>query len=303
MTIRDATPADEDLLPPEWPEDGRILVAELDGGPAAALHEAAGRISLAYLTPEGRRRGLEEALLRELAERLRESGPHLLTVTIAVDEEDAAGALRRLGFMERRRELEADLDALTGGPAHAIGHSYGSVHVQTDDQNAVAAALERFVPRLFRSPATVVSPPRNGWVAVYNEVASREPERLRRLGAELSHITGGVVLALGVEDDAVVRLIAFERGRLMDEYLSRPEHYGPLPPGDAVALRANPRVLARLTGANMDAIRRAAPPTVDRLPPPAEQLDALAVVLGIEGASVDAQEAAGVEGAITIEHP
>ena len=303
MTVRDATPADEALLPPEWPEEGRVLVAELDDLPAAALHEAAGRVSLAYLRPEGRRRGLEEALLRELADRLREQGPHLLTVTIAVGEEEAVGTLQRLGFVERRRELEADVSALVGAPAHTVGHSYGSVHVQTDDQNAVAAALERFVPRLFRSPASVVSTPRNGWVAVYNEVASREPERLRRLGAELSHITGGVVLALGVEADAVVRLIAFERGRLMDEYLSRPEHYGPLPPGDAVALRINPRVLARLTGANMDAIRRAAPPSPEQLPPPAEQLKELAAVLGIEGVAVDAQEVAGAEGAITVEHP
>jgi hypothetical protein len=303
MTIREATSADDAILPAEWPEEGRVLVAEVDGHPAMALHEAAGRVSLAYLRPEGRRRGLEEALLRELADRIRDVGPHLLTVTVAVGEEDAAAALRRLGFVERRRELEADVSALAGTADRPTGNSYGSVHVQTDDQNGVAAALERFVPRLFRSPESVVATPQNGWVAVYNEVASREPERLRRLGSELSHVTGGVVLTLGVEADAVVRLIAFERGRLMDEYLSRPEHYGPLPPGDAVALRINPRVLARLTGANMDAIRRAAPPSPDRLPPAAEQLAQLAEVLGIEGVGADAREAAVLEGAVTIVHP
>ena len=303
MTIREATTADDALLPAEWPEEGRVLVAEVDGDPAMALHEVAGRVSLAYLRPEGRRRGIEEALLRELANRLREVGPHLLTVSVSVGEEDAVTALRRLGFVERRRELEADVSALAGATDRPTGNSYGSVHVQTDDQNAVAAALERFVPRLFRSPESVVATPRNGWVAVYNEVASREPERLRRLGAELSHITGGVVLTLGVEADAVVRLIAFERGRLMDEYLSRPEHYGPLPPGDAVALRINPRVLARLTGANMDAIRRAAPAIHDRLPPATEQLAELAEVLGIEGVGVEAREAASLGGAVTIEHP
>ena len=32
---------------------------------------------------------------------------------------------------------------------------------------------------------------------------------------------------------------------MMDEYLSIPEYYGPLPPGDAMALRANPTLLGR----------------------------------------------------------
>ncbi len=42
-------------------------------------------------------------------------------------------------------------------------------------------------------------------------------------------------------------MILFERGRIVDEYLSVPEFYGPLPPGDVVGLAANPTVVARLT--------------------------------------------------------
>ena len=45
----------------------------------------------------------------------------------------------------------------------------------------------------------------------------------------------------------------------MDEYLSVPEFHGPLPPGDVVAMAANPTVLARLTGAEHATIRAAAP--------------------------------------------
>ena len=37
-----------------------------------------------------------------------------------------------------------------------------------------------------------------------------------------------------------------------------PEHYGPLPPGDVIALAANPRVVARLTGADPAAVRAVA---------------------------------------------
>ena len=50
----------------------------------------------------------------------------------------------------------------------------------------------------------------------------------------------------------------FEAGRVVDEYLSVPEHYGPLPPGDVIALAANPRVVARLTGADPAAVRAVA---------------------------------------------
>jgi hypothetical protein len=270
------------------------------------LRHGLGRVSFVYLLPEHRRHGLGRALVRDLVGFFREHGAEHVTLGVDTSNQEGTAVWRRLGFTEYSREMSADLASLElrlgEGPKE---ESYGSVHVQTDDQNAVAAAVKRFLPRLFRSPATVVSAPRNGWVALYNEVASREPERLRRLGSELSHITGGVVLALGVEEDAVVRSIAFERGRLMDEYVSVPEYYGPLPPGDAVALRVNARVLARLTGASMDAIRRAAPTasSVAELPPPAEQLEELASILGIEGVGLGADEASRLEGAITVEHP
>ena len=77
------------------------------------------------------------------------------------------------------------------------------------------------------------------------------------------------MLALGIERGAVVRLVAFERGQMMDEYLSVPEFYGALPPGDAMALRANPTLLARLTGGKAPAIRAAANRRIARRAPAA----------------------------------
>ena len=65
-------------------------------------------------------------------------------------------------------------------------------------------------------------------------------------------------LAVGVEHEQVVRFILFEAGRIVDEYLSVPEHYGALPPGDVIALAANPRVVARLTGADPAEVRAVA---------------------------------------------
>ena len=65
-----------------------------------------------------------------------------------------------------------------------------------------------------------------------------------------------------------------------------PEHYGALPPGDVIALAANPRVVARLTGADPGLIRAvartAAAPA--ELPPAQELLEAIAAAIGLEGA-------------------
>ena len=112
------------------------------------------------------------------------------------------------------------------------------------------------------------------------------------------------MVALGAEQDEVVRLVAYDRGRVADEYLSVPEYYGPLPPGDAIALRANPTLLGRLTGAKPVEIRAAAR-TADsaaELPPAAELLAEIARTLGIQGVALSAEEASAIESAVTVEH-
>jgi hypothetical protein len=182
--------------------------------------------------------------------------------------------------------------------------SHGSVHLQTDDQRAVVQVVSTLVPRVFRSHATVVSPPRNGWVAVYDEVADRDPRQLGRLGRELSNATGLVVFTMGVEEGAAVHYIAFERGRTIDEYLSVPDFRGPLPPGDAIALRANPTVVARLTGAHPASIRSVARTAAspDELPPADELLRELALALGLEGTHIRFDEARYLPDAVVVEH-
>ena len=329
MTIREATAADipvlEELLaayqdefwarpfpPPPLPDsylrEGRLLVAELDGQVAgmakAQVRLGIGHISLVYLRPEARGQGGGTALVRELVAFFRAEGVEHVTLNVDTSNSEALLVWRRLGFTEYRRSFTSALDALESRLAGAEAPSIGSVHVQTDDQGAVEKAVARFGPRVVRSRATVVSAPRNGWIGVYDDAAAAEPERLRRLASELSNITGGVVIALSAERGAVVRLVAFERGQMMDEYVSVPEYYGALPPGDAMALRANPTLLARLTGAEPAAIRAVAR-TADspaELPPAEELFDELAEVLGIDGAGLGSEEAARLEGMVKVEH-
>jgi hypothetical protein len=200
------------------------------------------------------------------------------------------------------RAIAAERSSVAGPEERPRSH--GSVHLQTDDQGAVVQAVSRLVPRVFRSPATVVSAPRNGWVAVYDEVADREPRQLARLGRELSNATGLVVFTIGVEDATAVHYIAFERGRTLDEYLSVPDFRGPLPSGDAIALRANPTVVARLTGAHPASIRSVARTAAspDELPPADLLLRELALALGLEGTHIGFDEARYLPDAVVVEH-
>jgi hypothetical protein len=91
-------------------------------------------------------------------------------------------------------------------------------------------------------------------------------------------------VALRLEEGAVVRYYLFERGRMVDEYLSVPTYYGELSKADELSLAANPTLAARLTGAEPAAVRaviRTASSVAD-LPPAVELLAQVAAALGLE---------------------
>jgi hypothetical protein len=238
--------------------------------------------------------------LRRLIEEARGRGEETLVVETT---REAGDAWLRAGFSERARILEAPLDALEQRLSAEKAPSFGSIHVQTDDLDGVVRAVRQFVPRMpGGSKGSVVAPPRNGWIAVYDELADRNPEMLRRLGRELSDRMGAVVLLLGVEEEQVVRFVLLERGRVMDEYLSVPEYFGDVPPGDVIALSANPTVVARLTGADPAEVRRVARTgkSPADLPPAPELAAELSALLGIEGGEHGYARAADVPGAVDL---
>ncbi len=71
-----------------------------------------------------------------------------------------------------------------------------------------------------------------------------------------------------------------------------------------MALRANPTLLARLTGGKAPAIRAAARTAGSpaELPPPEELAAGLAEALGIPRAGVGFDEAKSLPGAVTVSH-
>ena len=242
-----------------------------------------------------------EEVVRRLLDEARAAGAETIVIETT---HDAGDGWIRAGFTETARILVAPVASLEShAGAKAKEPSFGSVHVQTDDIDAVVRAVRQMVPRLpGGSRGSVVLPPEEGWTAAYDELCDREPEMLRRLATELSDRMGAFVLAMGVEEGAVVRYTALERGRVVDEYLSVPEYYGPLPPGEVIALGSNPRLMARLTGADHNAVRDVAQTadSPEALPPASELLASLARLFGIERGEHGFERALAVPGAIEL---
>jgi len=319
VTVREATAAEHaaviDLLrsyldelwqrpfPPEPLDPGMlagkvVFVAEEDGqivGTAfgdVAVPDRPAHLNLVYVEPGRRGGGIGRELVRAFVSAAAAAGAEHVVLDVDTTNDAAQALWRRLGFVEFARRLVAPLPALVERLEARGGATFGSAHVQTDDLGGVERAVRTFVPRLGRSIGTAVVPPQNGWIGVYDELCGREPELLRRLARELSD-RFGVAVAIGVESGAVVRYVLFDRGRMVDEYLSVPEFHGPLPPGDVIALGANPTLLARLTGADparVRAIARTAASPAD-LPPAEELVGQIGELLGLAGAKLGYEEA------------
>jgi hypothetical protein len=95
-------------------------------------------------------------------------------------------------------------------------------------------------------------------------------------------------------------MILFDRGGIVDEYASVPEYHGPLPPGEVIAMHANPVVVERYTGGSQAAIRAATPVAAmpSELPPARELLAGIAGALGLSGAEHGWADAPEGDGAV-----
>jgi ribosomal protein S18 acetylase RimI-like enzyme len=319
VTIRSATKADRELLrelrdefqrelaKPAFLEEpweavaddvdetireGVALVAEDDGeavGYALASVVAEtpirGHLYDLFVRERARRRGVGRSLIAEVAARLRERGVSHLSLDVALNNEDARRLYDQLGFFPYEVFMAAPLDDLERRlTTPERSPSFASTHVQVDDEARVERAVQQFSPRLGRSEWTEVTPARNGWVAIVDELCDHDRSAQRRLGAEMSERLGVPVVALALEEEAVVRFLLFERGRMVDEYLSVPSYYGKLSTADELSLAANPTLVARLTGADPAAVRavarNAASPA--ELPPARELLAQIAELMGLE---------------------
>ena len=319
MTIRDAHKSDFELLrrlrdefqqelgkPPFFDEpwetvaeeveetiaDGVALIAEDEGTPVGyALASVVpqtpirGHLYDLYVNADVRGRGVGRELIAAVAERLKGRGVTHLSLDVALTNDSARRLYERLGFRSYDVLMAVDLGQLEQElAAPALAESFASTHVQTDDVDGVRRAVAQFMPRVGRSEWSEVSETRHGWVTVTDELCDRDRSAQRRLGAELSERMGVPVVALALEENAVVRFLLFERGRMVDEYLSVPTYYGDLNKADELSLAANATLVARLTGAEPARVRAVArtASSPSELPPARELLEQIAEVMNLE---------------------
>jgi ribosomal protein S18 acetylase RimI-like enzyme len=319
MTIRPATKNDQELIRELWLEfeaellgpdylretweeawsdlsqtvrEGVALIAEEDGRAVGFVFCVLGdrgrktaHVTDIYVRPDARNQGIGQALLAGILEPARAAGLGHASLEVLTRNSAARRLYERLGFVPMDVFMVAPLGALADRLASDDRPaSAGSLHVQTDDEGGVERAVQQFLPRLGRSARTEVTPTRNGWVTVVDELCDHDRSAQRRLGAELSERMGVPAVALALEEESVVRFLLFERGRMVDEYLSVPTYYGELSKADELSLSANPTLAARLTGADPARVRAVAriAASPSELPPARELLDQIADVLGLE---------------------
>jgi ribosomal protein S18 acetylase RimI-like enzyme len=311
MKIRRATEADEAVLRELWLEfehevpyplgdgepweeewadtladlrGGGVFLAEDDDGPLGVARieqpkREQAHVQLVYVRPRGRRQGVAKSLLAECVADGKARGARWISLDVLSSNDIGVSAWRRLGFVEYSYEMAAPLDGLeqrlNEGPR---GDSKATTHVQSDDELSVRRAVAQFIPRL-EAPEIRRT---ESWMRVVDPVLDRDREAHGRFARELSERLGAVTVALALEGE-VVRFRLYERGRMVDEYLSVPTYYGALPKGDELALAANPTLVSRLTGADREEVKRVARTAASpaELPPAPELYDQIARLMGL----------------------
>jgi hypothetical protein len=102
-----------------------------------------------------------------------------------------------------------------------MGGHYGSIHIRTEDQDKVRAAVENL--RHENAKRFYIAPPLNGWVTVFPENNGQDDTVTEALAEKLPDKT---IVHCAVYDDDVFAYWLFENGKLSDSYNSCPEYFG-----------------------------------------------------------------------------
>ena len=295
-SFEEEVPGPDGFLPETWEQEwadvrkniatGAVFLAEDDAGSVGVARlseplQGASHVHLVYVRPRARRQGVTKALLRACADTAREQGAQTVALSVLVSNDVARTAWQRLGFKDLWVGMGQPLDTLDARLADAedADEWRATTHVQSDDELSVERAVGQFLPRLLAPEI------RSGdsWMRITDPVLDHDRDAHGRLAQELSERLGAVTVALALEGP-VVRFRLYERGRMVDEYLSVPTYYGALPKGDELALAANPTLVSRLTGAKRDDVKRIArtAATPAELPPSLELYEQIAQLMGLE---------------------
>jgi len=105
-----------------------------------------------------------------------------------------------------------------------MGAFFTNYHVRKVDAEVCAKALTTLI-----SSRALVTDSKNGWTTVYDEQSdSQDIEVLRRLAKELSSKLKTAVIAMMVHDSDIFVYLIYENGKLIDQFDSKPDYFGPV---------------------------------------------------------------------------
>jgi hypothetical protein len=136
-----------------------------------------------------------------------------------------------------------------------MGSFFTNYQVRSDSALPVREALAGLA-----QGRAYVSPPKNGWVSVYDEKSDEQDDRLlRRIAAGLSGALKTAVLAFLVHDSDIAAYWFYHNGQLVDEFDSAPDYYKKASAATRARVRGNPDALLPLcipgtTRAQIDAV-------------------------------------------------
>ena len=231
-----------------------------------------------------RRQGVAKALLRACVGAARAAGAYA-RLARACSSTNTVGETvwRRLGFEPVELVLAQPLDALDGRLDDApVGPSRASTHIQSDDRVSVERAVGavRAAARGRRRP----TPTRAAGSGSPTRCST--PTATRRRGSPATSPTGSGPSSSRWRSSAARSSASgsTSAGAWSTSTSRCPTFYGAARAGDELALEANPTLVARLTGADREEVRRVARTAASPadLPPAAELYEHVARMMGLE---------------------
>ncbi len=116
-----------------------------------------------------------------------------------------------------------------------MGAFFVNYQVRIDSTAKVCVVLGPLV-----ETGAYVSPPKNGWVTVYEKASDEQDDTIiRRIGSELSRILNTPVVSFLVHDSDIAMYWLFQAGKLVDEFNSAPDYYEKASKAERTRTRGN----------------------------------------------------------------
>lgn len=116
-----------------------------------------------------------------------------------------------------------------------MGAFFTNCHVRTRD----TAKCLKVLPSIIGKRA-LVTDCENDWITIYDEESeSQDMKILRRLAENLSSKLKTVAMAMLVHDSDVLQYVVYDKGKLIDQFDSKPDYFGPVPDAQKQEWRGN----------------------------------------------------------------